>query len=107
ETGCTCAREETSSHERGSTSQNRCCKEGLVGKAEGQGKVQKGYRCLQEIHWSQADECSYAEEIVGDDEGTVGGAKEGVNCLVRQMRSECAVRYSRRTSPRNPRSILM
>jgi hypothetical protein len=56
-----------------------------VGKAEGQGKVQKGYLCLQEIHWSQADESSFEEEIVGDDEGTVGGEKEGdLNPITRQ-----------------------
>jgi hypothetical protein len=54
-----------------------------VGKAEGQGKVQKGYRCLQETCWSQADECSYAEEIVGIDEGAVGGKKEGENSIDR------------------------
>lgn len=48
-----------------------------MGKAEGRGKVQKGYRCLQEIHWSQADECSFEEEIIGDDEGEVGGEEEG------------------------------
>jgi hypothetical protein len=34
---------------------------------------QKGRIVSEEIHWSEADECSYAEEIVGDDEGTVGG----------------------------------
>jgi hypothetical protein len=29
--------------------------------------------CLEEVHWSEADECSHAEEIVSDDEGKVGG----------------------------------
>jgi len=28
--------------------------------------------------WSQADERSHAEEVVGDDEGKVGGEEEGV-----------------------------
>jgi hypothetical protein len=37
--------------------------------------AEEGYRCFQEIHWSEADECSHAEEIVGDDEGAVGGAE--------------------------------
>lgn len=44
-----------------------------MGKAEGQGKVQKGYRCLKEIDWSQADESSFEEEIISNDEGKVGG----------------------------------
>jgi hypothetical protein len=37
--------------------------------------AEEGYTRLQENHWSQADECSYAEEIVGDDEGALGGAE--------------------------------
>jgi hypothetical protein len=47
----------------------------MVGEAEGQG-VQKGDACFQEIHRSEADECSHAEEIVGHDEGQVGGEEE-------------------------------
>jgi hypothetical protein len=46
-----------------------------VGKAERQVWPQKGYGRLQEDHWSQADECSHAEEIVRDDEGTLGSAE--------------------------------
>src|SRR5271157_747884 len=57
-------------------SQNRRCKEGMMGKAEGQG-TQKGHACLQKIHCSEADECGHAEETVGDDEGKVGGEEEG------------------------------
>jgi hypothetical protein len=64
-------------YEPGSTCQNRGCKEGLVGKAERQIWAQKGYGRLQENHWSEADECSHAEEVVGDDESKVGGEKEG------------------------------
>jgi hypothetical protein len=53
-----------------------------VGKAERQIWAQKGYGRLQENHWSQADECSHAEEIVGNDEGTVGGAEgQGVSTI--------------------------
>ena len=42
----------------------------MVGKAERQAGA-------QEIYWSEADGCSYAEEIVGDDEGQVGAEEEG------------------------------
>jgi hypothetical protein len=49
----------------------------VVGKAETQTWIQEGYGRLQENHWSKADECRYAEEIVGDDEGAVGGEEEG------------------------------
>jgi hypothetical protein len=48
-----------------------------VGKAESQIWIQKGYRCLQKVQWSEANESSDEEEIVGDDEGEVGGEKEG------------------------------
>jgi hypothetical protein len=48
-----------------------------VGKAERQAWAPKGYACLQEIHRSEADECSHAEETAGDDEGAVGGEDEG------------------------------
>jgi hypothetical protein len=51
----------------------------MVGKAKEQVEAQEGCACLEEVHWSEADECSYAEEIVGDDEGKVGGEEEG--CL--------------------------
>jgi hypothetical protein len=46
-----------------------------VGKAERQTWAQKRYGRLQEDHRSQADEYSYAKEIVGNDEGAVGGAE--------------------------------
>jgi hypothetical protein len=59
----------------------------MVGKAEGQG-AQEGYSSLQEIHCSEADECRYAEEVVGDDESTVGG-EEGQDvalfCISRRI----------------------
>jgi hypothetical protein len=38
--------------------------------------AEEDYTGLQEDHSSQADECSYAEEIVGDDEGAVGRAED-------------------------------
>ena len=56
------------------------CKEGLVDQAERQAGAQEGCACLQEIHSSEADECSYAEEVVGDDEGTLGFVEEA--CLI-------------------------
>jgi hypothetical protein len=31
--------------------------------------AEEGYAGLQENHWSEADECSHAEEIIGTDEG--------------------------------------
>jgi hypothetical protein len=43
-----------------------------VGKAKGKCRGKEGAGCPEEGRWSQADECSYAEETVGDDEGTVG-----------------------------------
>jgi hypothetical protein len=46
-----------------------------VGKAERQVCAEEGYTGLQESHWSQANECSYAEEVVGIDEGAVGPAE--------------------------------
>jgi hypothetical protein len=46
-----------------------------VGKAERQIGAQEKFGGLQENHWSPANECSDAEEIVGDDEGAVGGAE--------------------------------
>ena len=48
-----------------------------MGKAEEQVWIPKDYDCLQEIHCSKADECGHAEEIVGNDEGEVGGKEEG------------------------------
>jgi len=56
---------------------------------EGQVCTKEGYRCLQEIHWSQADECSHAEEIVGDDEGKVDGEKEGENSIEHKV-NQCS-----------------
>jgi hypothetical protein len=49
----------------------------MVGATETQISAQEKYGRLQENHRSQADECSHAEEIVGDDEGKVGGEEEG------------------------------
>ena len=43
---------------------------------EGQVCAEEGYACLQESHCSEADECCYAEETVGDDEGKVGATKQ-------------------------------
>jgi len=31
------------------------------------------FRCAKEVHWSEGDKCSQAEENVSDDEGKVGG----------------------------------
>jgi hypothetical protein len=39
--------------------------------------AEEGYACPEENHWSEADECSHAEEIVGNDEGALGCDKEG------------------------------
>jgi hypothetical protein len=47
-----------------------------VGKAEGTGRTKEGDGCKEEGRWSQAHECSYAEETVGIDEGTVGSEKK-------------------------------
>jgi hypothetical protein len=52
------------------------------------GKVE-GQVCAEEDHSSQADECSYAEEIVGDDEGAVDGEKEGENSIEHKV-NECS-----------------
>jgi hypothetical protein len=48
-----------------------------LGKKERQVCADEGYTGLQENHWSEADECSHAEEVVGNDESKVGGEKEG------------------------------
>jgi len=48
-----------------------------VGKPERQTWTQEKHGCLQEVHRSQADESSYAEETVGVDEGTMGREEEG------------------------------
>jgi hypothetical protein len=50
----------------------------VVGEAERQVSPQKGRIASQEIHWTPPDERSHAEEIIGDDEGKVGGEEEGV-----------------------------
>jgi hypothetical protein len=47
----------------------------MAGKAEGQ-RTQPGHAYLQEIPCSEADESRNAKEIVGDDEGKVGGEEE-------------------------------
>lgn len=49
-----------------------------MGKAESEGSVKEGQDCPEEAYWSQADECCYAKEAVGDDESKVGGEEEGV-----------------------------
>ncbi|HZL67279.1 MAG TPA: hypothetical protein VFC29_08110 [Candidatus Limnocylindrales bacterium] len=46
-----------------------------MGKAKGEGRAKEG--CPEENGWSEAHESSHAEEIVGVDEGTVGGFEEG------------------------------
>ena len=43
---------------------------------EGQVCAEKGYTGLQENRWPQADECNCPEEIIGHDEGKVGGEEE-------------------------------
>ncbi len=44
--------------------------------------------------WSQADEPCYEEETVGDDEGTVGGEKEGgVEPYERRLKGYAAIGY--------------
>lgn len=55
-----------------------------MGEAEGEAWGQKGYTRLQEIYRPQADEYSHAEEIVGDDEGALGG-EEKVDSIVQGM----------------------
>src|ERR1039457_311487 len=47
--------------------------------------AEEGYAGLQENHWSQADECCHAEEIVGNDEGAVG-SEERVESLVQDLK---------------------
>ena len=62
-----------------------------MGEAEGEAWAQKGYCRLKEIYRSQADEYSHAEEIVGDDEGALGGEEkvesivQGLNVTVRRL----------------------
>ena len=65
----------TSSHERGGASQDRSGKESMVGKAEGQ--APKKAAPVSKSRQAAADESSHAEEVVGNDEGQMGGAKEG------------------------------
>jgi hypothetical protein len=48
-----------------------------VGQAKGEGYGKEGRASPEENDWSEADECSHAEEIVGNDEGKVGGEEEG------------------------------
>lgn len=47
-----------------------------MGKAEGEGDSKEGQGCPEESVSSPADESCYAQEVVGDDEGTVGGEEE-------------------------------
>ncbi|MGA3319203.1 MAG: hypothetical protein ABSC64_22535 [Candidatus Korobacteraceae bacterium] len=56
----------------------------------------EGYGCPEETRWSQADERSYAEEIVGDDESKVGAEKEDnvTDELFRTSRTFAGVRSS-------------
>ena len=70
-----------STPELSGSGQDSGCATSTMGEAEGEAGAQNGYSCLQEIHWSQADEYSHAEEIVGDDEGAVGG-EERVESIV-------------------------
>jgi hypothetical protein len=42
-----------------------------VGQAEGEGCAKED--CSEENGWPEADESSHEEEIIGHDEGTVGG----------------------------------
>jgi hypothetical protein len=41
--------------------------------------AEDGRNASQEIHWSPPDESGNEEEVIGDDEGKVGGEEEG--CL--------------------------
>jgi hypothetical protein len=47
--------------------------------------AEEGYTDLQESNCSQANECSYAEEIVSDDEGALGGEEKAKK---RSLRSD-------------------
>src|ERR1019366_1163906 len=40
--------------------------------------AEEGYDRPEEKRWSQADECSHAEEVVGDDESALGCKEEGI-----------------------------
>jgi hypothetical protein len=64
-----------------------------VGKAERQTWVPKGYGRLQEDHRSQAYECSYAEEVVGDDEGALGSEAE-VESIVQDLNAAGRRRFT-------------
>ena len=55
-----------------------------MGKVERQVCAEEGYTGLQEDHWSQANECSYAEEVVGIDEGALGSEAE-VESIVQDL----------------------
>jgi hypothetical protein len=44
-----------------------------VGKAKGSGCAQESGTCPEENGWPEANECSHEEEIIGHDEGAVGG----------------------------------
>jgi|ERR1019366_3189334 hypothetical protein len=46
--------------------------------------TEEGYGRLEEDHPSQANECRHAEEIIRDDEGTVGRAEEGKDSIERE-----------------------
>ena len=58
-----------------SPGQNRGGNEGWWAKQKGKAGPKKGRPLPEDSFGSQADECSHAEEIVGHDEGTVGGAE--------------------------------
>jgi hypothetical protein len=44
-----------------------------VGKAEGKGCDKESRASGEENGWPEANECSHEEEIIGHDEGAVGG----------------------------------
>ena len=46
-------------------------------KQQGKPGPKEGYACHQEIDGSETHESGHAEEIVGDDEGAVGGEEKG------------------------------
>jgi hypothetical protein len=52
--------------------------------------AEEGYTDLQENNWSQANECSHAEEVVGVDEGVVG-SEEKVESITRRTWSSTFV----------------
>ena len=71
-------RTETSNHECIGTGQNGCSSTCALGQAEGEGCAKED--CSEENGWSEANESSHAQEIVGVDESTVGVEEErGVN----------------------------